>query len=286
METKEKTNASHKMTKVQKVIVILTAVVLTTILIVVASTQYMGSAVTYFVSTPPDSALTVEPTEGTLKNTVSNDNGQENTTEDAGTSDESSDVEDAQNTSTGTQNGTVKQPGNADQSGSHNSTADQGGENIELPKEEKTEPNQESSNEGGSEDGTGTDSSENENNQEDNDNDTGAPQVGIQTGDAVTVLAIGESTVTVKVGSETVVIPVQTMVFNGRITKSGVISDSLCGYYIGASVLLYYPEGGSLAGITISGAYVKVDSTRLTVSGDYNGEESKIVFRINGTKLP
>ena len=273
------------MTKVQKVIVILTAVVLTTILIVVASTQYMGSAVTYFVSTPPDSALTVEPTEGTLKNTVPTDDGKENTTEDAGTSDEGSNAEDVQNTSPGTQGGTGKQPGNADQSGSHNSTADQGVESTEPPMEDETEPEQEPPNEG-SGNGNGTDSSDNENNQEGNDNDSGVSQVGIQTGDEVTVLTIGESTVTVKVGSETVVIPVQTTVFNGRITKSGVISDSLDGYYIGASVLLYYPEGGSLDGITITGAYVKVDSTRLTVSGDYNGEESKIVFRINGAKLP
>lgn len=50
--------------------------------------------------------------------------------------------------------------------------------------------------------------------------------------------------------------------------------------------MLYYPEGSSLNGITLSGAYVKVDSSRLTVSGDYNGDGSKIVFRLNGVKLP
>ena len=91
--------------------------------------------------------------------------------------------------------------------------------------------------------------------------------------------------VTFRVGSETVTIPVQTTVFNGRVTKSGVISDSLCGYSIGASVMLYYPESAPLEQITFAGAYVKADATRLTVSGDYNGNGSKAVFRLNGVKL-
>jgi len=50
--------------------------------------------------------------------------------------------------------------------------------------------------------------------------------------------------------------------------------------------MLYYPENGSLEGVTLTGAYVKADSTRLTVSGDYNGDGSKIVFRVNGVRLP
>ena len=109
-----------------------------------------------------------------------------------------------------------------------------------------------------------------------NSDDSNTSAGGISDGDSVTITAIGESTVTVTIGGETIVIPVQTTIFNGRITKSGVISDSLCGYSIGASVMLYYPEDGSLDGVTLTGAYVKVDSTRLTVSGDYNGDGSKI----------
>ena len=98
----------------------------------------------------------------------------------------------------------------------------------------------------------------------------------------MSVISVGDSTVTVKIGKETIVIPVQTTVFNGRITKSGVASDALCGYSVGGSVLLYYPD----AGVTLTGSYVKADNARLTVSGDYNGDGSKIVFRLNGVKLP
>ena len=105
-------------------------------------------------------------------------------------------------------------------------------------------------------------------------------------GASVSLTDINESTVSFQIGSETVTIPVQTTIFNGRVTKSGVLSDSLQGYSIGASVMLYYPEGSVLNGITLSGAYVKADSSRLTVSGDYNGDGSKIVFRLNGVKLP
>ena len=105
-------------------------------------------------------------------------------------------------------------------------------------------------------------------------------------GASVSLTDINESAVSFQIGSETVTIPVQTTIFNGRVTKSGVLSDSLQGYSIGASVMLYYPEGSSLNGITLSGAYVKADSSRLTVSGDYNGDGSKIVFRLNGVKLP
>ena len=132
----------------------------------------------------------------------------------------------------------------------------------------------------------GSDNTTDDTGNKDDTEDNGTASGTINSGDAVTMTAIGESTVTVRIGGETIVIPVQTTIFNGRITKSGVISDSLCGYSIGASVMLYYPEDGSLDGVTLTGAYVKVDSTRLTVSGDYNGDGSKIVFRINGVRLP
>lgn len=54
----------------------------------------------------------------------------------------------------------------------------------------------------------------------------------------------------------------------------------------GSAMPLYFAiEAFCLCG-TLTGAYVKADSTRLTVSGDYNGDGSKIVFRINGVRLP
>lgn len=289
METKEKKQTGHKMTKVQRVIVIVTAVVLATILIVVASTQYMGSAVTYFVSTPTESEATNEPTEDTQKDvahTIDPD-----TDEDASINTDISDAgiteEDNEGASNEGQEGNGGQFGNLDQSGGHNNSAVQGGDSTEVPSEDDTgsDTDQSDGENNDSSDGD-TDTPSNENNQEDGGVDTDITQGGIQTNDTVTICAIGEYAVTVKVGSETIVIPVQTTSFNGRITKSGVISDSLCGYFIGASVMLYYLENNSLDGVTLTGAYVKVDSTRLTVSGDYNGDGSKIVFRINGVRLP
>ena len=48
-------------------------------------------------------------------------------------------------------------------------------------------------------------------------------------GASVSLTDIDESAVSFQIGSETVTIPVQTTIFNGRVTKSGVLSDSLQG---------------------------------------------------------
>ena len=275
METKKDTSekSSEKMTRVQKVIVILTAVVLAIIMILVAATQYMGSSTTYPIDAITDITVSDETTDNSEKDTVYPGD----TDSDGGASIE-----------IGEQNSGTNTDGKYDDKQSENS-GQTGDKDLADGKDNFTNQNDDSGDDSSGDDkaaDTDHDQNTDDGTNKENPDNTGSAEGGINSGDSITITSIGESAVTVQIGRETIVIPVQTTSFNGRNTKSGVISETLCGYSIGASVMLYYPEGGSLDGVTLTGAYVKVDNTRLTVSGDYNGDGSKIVFRINGVKLP
>ena len=275
METKKDTSekSSEKMTRVQKVIVILTAVVLAIIMILVAATQYMGSSTTYPIDAITDITVSNETTDNSEKDTVHSGD----TDSDGGASIE-----------IGEQNSGTNTDGKYDDKQSENS-GQTGDKDLAAGKDNFANQNDDSGDDSSGDDkasDTDNDQNTDDGTNKENPDNNGSAAGGINSGDSITITSIGESAVTVQIGIETIVIPVQTTIFNGRITKSGVFSDSLCGYSIGASVMLYYPEGGSLDGVTLTGAYVKVDNTRLTVSGDYNGDGSKIVFRINGVKLP
>lgn len=281
METKKNTSTktNEKMTKTQKVIVIFSAVVLAIILIVFAATRYMGSSNTY----PIDSDVT---TSETAKLTVDSPKD----TDDSNAYSEIGDSSDSLGDGDHGQNGQTGNIGDNSQVIENNPNVNTGGENgSNYGKTDEKPSDSEPDHSGDNDTGNGSSSDNNGNgniDEEGKPDNSESNSGGIRSDDSVTIASVCESTVTVTVGNETIVIPVQTTIFNGRITKSGVISDSLCGYSIGASVMLYYPEGSSLSGATLTGAYIKADSTRLTVSGDYNGDGSKIVFRINGVRLP
>lgn len=270
METKKdtSTNSKEKMTRLQKVVVILTAVALAVILIAFAATRYMGSSNIYPIDTTPGVSDTSD---------ISGDTEKED-----GNSSDIDDENDSSNSSTPD----ISHGSSFDDGTSDNSSGAGHKPNKPTDKDEKPSGTSSDSNPGGSSDKSDEPNSTDKPADEDKPDVSEDTSLGINNGDTVTLVGCSESTVTVTVGRETIVIPVQTTVFNGRITKSGVISDSLCGYSIGASIMIYYPDGHSLDGISLSGAYVKADSARLTVSGDYNGDGSKIVFRINGVKLP
>lgn len=268
METKDTgKKSSERMTRTQKVIVILTAAILTIILIAVATTRYMGSPGVYPIEADQGTSSSEENAVPSEKDTSYSQNDTANS--EKGTSDSDS---------TGIGGNGGGDPGNNNRNPGSNGqdTPPETGNGNQYPGQDKND--------------TGTDPAPGKDQEKPNDDpgsgkdDTSSG--GISSGDAVSVISVGDSTVTAKIGKETIVIPVQTTVFNGRITKSGVASDTLCGYSVGGSVLLYYPEGGSLAGVTLTGSYIKADNARLTVSGDYNGDGSKIVFRLNGVKLP
>lgn len=256
-----------RMTRVQKVIVILTAAVLTIILIAVATTRYMGGPGVYPIEADQGTSSSEENTVPSKKDTSYSPNDTANS--EKGTSDSGS-------TGIGGNGGIDPGNNNRDPGGTGQDTSPETGNGNQYPDQGRND--------------TGTDPAPDKDTEKPNDgsgsgkDDTSSG--GISSSDTVSIISIGDSTVTVKIGKETIVIPVQTTVFNGRITKSGVASDALWGYSVGGSVLLYYPEGGSLAGVTLTGSYVKADNARLTVSGDYNGDGSKIVFRLNGVKLP
>ena len=268
METKDTGKRPNvRMTRTQKVIVLLTAAILTIILIAVATTRYMGSPGLYPIEADQGTSSSEDNAVLSEKDTSYSQNDTANS--EKGTSDSGS---------TGIGGNGGGDPGNNNRNPGSNGqdTPPETGNGNQYPGQDKND--------------TGTDPTPDKNQEKPNDDSRNGkddtPSGGISSGDAVSVISVGDSTVTVKIGKETIVIPVQTTVFNGRITKSGVASDSLCGYSVGGSVLLYYPEGGSLAGVTLTGSYVKADNARLTVSGDYNGDGSKIVFRLNGVKLP
>lgn len=268
METKDTGKRSNvRMTRVQKVVVILTAAVLTIILIAVATTRYMGSSGVYPIDADQGAPSSEENTVPSEKDTSYSQNDTANS-ETKAVGPGSTDI--GGNGGGDTDNNNRNFVGNG-----QDTSSDQGNGNR-YPTQDKND--------------TGNESAPDKDTEKPND-DSGSGKEdtssgGIFSADTVSIISVGNSTVTVKIGKETIVIPVQTTVFNGRVTKSGVASDSLCGYSVGGSVLLYYPEGGSLVGVTLTGSYVKADSARLTVSGDYNGDGSKIVFRLNGVKLP
>ena len=283
MEAKKK--QSEKMSRTQKVIVVVTAVVLVVILILMIAARYMGSGNTYPINSQPNSSAAETPS-----NSSEPDGGNAGSQAVPGGVPSVGPVipnvpdmpalpdlpnlpdfpefpdNPQQGGSSGTDGGTDTPSTTPSKPDDSSKPSDPSEPDDSSKPSEPSEPD----------DGNSSDGSE-----KPDDGQTG----GIPDGATVSLISVNSSTVSFQIGNETVVIPVQTTVFNGRVTKSGVLSDSLCGYSIGASVMLYYPEDGDLNGVTLSGAYVKADSSRLTVSGDYNGDGSKIVFRLNGVKL-
>lgn len=282
MENEKNTN--ERMTRTQKVIVVVTAIVLAIILILFIATRYMGSGSTYSID---------DQTSNSATDTAS-DNSTTHQTDDASSADKGGN---GLSDSTAGQNNipsypdipsvpdvpTPQIPSGTDNGGKSSEPSGTMPGTDQKPDNSQHDP----TNPGDDSGNTPSTPSGGDNGGNDNPDTPDVGQFGgIADGASVTITEIGEATVTFRIGNETVVIPVQTTIFNGRVTKSGVISDSLCGYSIGASVMLYYPENRSLDGVSLTSSYVKADSTRLTVSGDYNGNASKIIFRVNGVKLP
>ena len=88
---------------------------------------------------------------------------------------------------------------------------------------------------------------------------------------------------TVTVDGEKIVVPVQTTVFNGRVTKSGVAQGKLFGFNCGATVMLYYSQEDGMNNTEFSG-YMNRTSDSLTILVDINGNNSKLLIKINGLK--
>ena len=82
------------------------------------------------------------------------------------------------------------------------------------------------------------------------------------------------------VDGEKIVVPVQTTVFNGRVTKSGVAQGKLFGFNCGATVMLFYPQEDGMNNTEFSG-YMNRSGDSLTILVDINGDNSKLLIKIN-----
>ena len=91
--------------------------------------------------------------------------------------------------------------------------------------------------------------------------------------------------ITVSVEGNSIAVPVQTTLFNGRVTKSGVAQGKIFGYNTGVTVLLFYPEaeGFDYTDAEVNG-YMNRTSDSLTVLVDINGNGKKLLIKFNGMK--
>lgn len=91
--------------------------------------------------------------------------------------------------------------------------------------------------------------------------------------------------ITVSVDGGSIAVPVQTTLFNGRVTKSGVAQGKVLGYNTGVTVLLFYPEaeGFNYTEAEVNG-YMNRTSDSLTVLVDINGDGEKLLIKFNGMK--
>ena len=101
----------------------------------------------------------------------------------------------------------------------------------------------------------------------------------------VRISSVDENTgiITITVDGGSISVPVQTTVFNGRITKSGVAQGKLFGYTCGATVMLFYPQDVGFVNTEVTG-YMSRNDDGLTVMVDINGDGSKLLIKINGMK--
>ncbi len=89
--------------------------------------------------------------------------------------------------------------------------------------------------------------------------------------------------ITITIDGASIVVPVQTTVFNGRVTKSGVAQGQLFGYNSGITVMLYYPREQGFDTDSVNG-YMNRSGKSLTVLVDINGDGSKLMIKVNGMK--
>ena len=180
---------------------------------------------------------------------------------------------------------------------SNTTTSDKDGDNDDG-NDKKDNSSTDSTNDGKDDNDDDSDKGDDGNNGKDNskdddgnekDNDNGKENDGAvaefvgETKVRITKISDDTGIITVTVGGEKIVVPVQTTVFNGRVTKSGVAQGKLFGFNCGATVMLYYPQEEGMSNTEFSG-YMNRTGDSLTVLVDINGTDSKLLIKINGLK--
>lgn len=145
--------------------------------------------------------------------------------------------------------------------------------------------NDEDNNSDKGDDGNGGKDNDGKNDNGDNGNnkDNTASEYAGETKICITKVSDDTGIITVTVDGEKIVVPVQTTVFNGRVTKSGVAQGKLFGFNCGATVMLYYPQEDGMGKTEFSG-YMNRTGDSLTILVDINGDNSKLLIKINGLK--
>ncbi len=116
-----------------------------------------------------------------------------------------------------------------------------------------------------------------------NDNDNTASDYAGETEVRISTVNDDTGIITITIDGTSVVVPVQTTVFNGRVTKSGVAQGKLFGYNSGVTVMLYYSQADGFAMNSVSG-YMNRSGNSLTILVDINGDGSKLMIKVNGMK--
>lgn len=133
----------------------------------------------------------------------------------------------------------------------------------------------------GDNDNDNTDGNGNDGNQ--NGNDNAASDYAGETKVRISTVNDGTGIITITIGDSSVSVPVQTTVFNGRVTKSGVAQGKLFGYNSGITVLLYYPQEDGFSSNEVTG-FMNRSKDGLTILVDINGDGSKLLIKVNGMK--
>lgn len=126
--------------------------------------------------------------------------------------------------------------------------------------------------------------SDNPNNKPDDENNNNTvPNYTGEVRVTISEVNVGTGIITITVDGEKLTVPVQTTVFNGRVTKTGVAQGKLFGYNCGATLMLFYPEMDGFNSNSVNG-YMNRDGSAFTLLVDINGSDSKLLVKINGMK--
>lgn len=164
---------------------------------------------------------------------------------------------------------------------SQNGDNDSDGKNDDDSDDKNTDVGNGNNTSGGDDDKDNTDDDGNNGNQ--NGNDDAASDYSGETEVRISTVNDGTGIITITIGDSSVSVPVQTTVFNGRVTKSGVAQGKLFGYNSGVTVLLYYPQEDGFSSNEVTG-FMNRSKDGLTIMVDINGGGSKLLIKVNGMK--
>lgn len=214
-----------------------------------------------------------------VSNVGNNDNGGNNS--DAGSNNSGSNG----NAGNSGNNGNSSNNGGTGNSGGNGTSSNPGqnGNTSEKPdNQQPTTPPTGNADEDTDNNDNPSDDSDN-NSKDDGQNNDAAPDYAGETKVRISKIDANTGVITLTVEGENIVVPVQTTVFNGRITKSGVAQGNLFGYNCGVTIMLFYPENEVFNQYEVNG-YMSRNADGLTILVDINGNGSKLLIKVNGMK--